>query len=136
MEEGMGMIKRHALSEENAPGFGRGMGMTSAEKPTTPMVGPSPHASHGRGGARSADGRVPGFPQDMWMPMDDEVARPETWGLPNNWSAALGGMMTLVRVLPPDRYEEIMALVKEVGPEDASSPAPAVQKAPEGGHHH
>ena len=41
-----------------------------------------------------------------------EVTKPETWGLPNDWSAALGGMMTLVRVLPPDKYDEIMAVVK------------------------
>jgi FtsP/CotA-like multicopper oxidase with cupredoxin domain len=105
MEEGMGMMKGHALSGENAPGFGRGMGMVTTEKPTSPMVGPTPHAMQGKR-------RVPGYPQDMWMPMDEEVTKPETWGLPNHWSAALGGMMTLVRVLPPDKYDEIMAVVK------------------------
>jgi hypothetical protein len=51
----------------------------------------------------------------MWMPMDDEVTKPETFGLPKDWSAALGGMMTLVRVLPPDKYEEITTLVRETG---------------------
>jgi len=51
----------------------------------------------------------------MWMPMDEDVTKPETFGLPRDWSAALGGMMTLVRVLPPDKYEEIMGLVKEAG---------------------
>jgi hypothetical protein len=64
----------------------------------------------------------------MWMPMDEEVAKPETYGLPNDWSAALGGMMTLVRVLPPDKYDEIMTLVKKAG----SSPAPARPAAPAG----
>ncbi|MCI0355254.1 MAG: copper oxidase [Acidobacteria bacterium] len=55
---------------------------------------------------------VPGFPQDafMEMGMDEAVAKPETHGLPENWSAMMMGMMTLVRVLPPDKYEEIMAL--------------------------
>jgi len=51
----------------------------------------------------------------MWMPMDEDVTKPETFWLPRDWSAALGGMMTLVRVLPPDKYEEIMGLVKEAG---------------------
>jgi hypothetical protein len=132
MEEGMGIMKGHALSEENAPGFGRGMGMAASERPVTPLVGRSPHAvpqaqdgghaGHGAapapggyGGARDGKPRVPGFPQDMWMPMDEEVAKPETFGLPKDWSAAMGGMMTLVRVLPPDKYEEIVTLVKETG---------------------
>ena len=114
MEEGMGIMKGNALSDENAPGFGRGMGMTAAEKPTSPMVGPTPHTMPGGHGG-PAGHSVPGFPQDMWMPMDEEVTKPETFGLPKDWSAALGGMMTLVRVLPPKEYDEIMALVKEMG---------------------
>jgi manganese oxidase len=115
MEEGMGVMRGHALSEENAPGFGRGMGMATAERETSALVGQSPHRAHGGGHAAGGVKRVPGFPQDMWMPMDDEVAKPETFGLPKDWSAALGGMMTLVRVLPPDKYEEITTLVRETG---------------------
>ena len=55
---------------------------------------------------------VPGFPQDAFteMPMDQAVAKPETQGLPTNWSAGMMGMMSLFRVLPPDQYDEIMAL--------------------------
>jgi manganese oxidase len=133
MEEGMGIMKGHVLSQENAPGFGRGMGMTTAEKPMTSMVGPSPHTQHGDGGAHNGKRRVPGFPQDMFMPMDEEVTKPETFGLPKDWSAALGGMMTLVRVLPPEKYDEIVALVKETGSDSApASPSPP---AP-GGHRH
>ena len=58
---------------------------------------------------------VPGFPQDafMEMGMDEAVAKPETHGLPRNWSAGMMGMMTLVRVLPPDKYDEIMALKRQ-----------------------
>lgn len=60
---------------------------------------------------------VPGFPQDafMEMGMDEAVAKPETYGLPMNWSAAMMGMMTLVRVLPPDKYDEIMAMKQKPG---------------------
>jgi len=55
---------------------------------------------------------VPGFPQDafMEMGMDAAVAKPETTGLSENWSAGMMGMMTVVRVLPPEKYAEIMAL--------------------------
>ena len=55
-------------------------------------------------------GSVKGFPQDafMEMGMDAAVDKPETYGLPPNWSAGMMGMMTLVRVLPDQQYEEIM----------------------------
>jgi len=64
----------------------------------------------------SKDGNsVPGFPQDAFMEgpmmaMDKDVDKPETYGLPAGWSGFVGGMMTLVRVLPPDKYEKIMDL--------------------------
>jgi len=56
---------------------------------------------------------VPGFPQDafMEMGMDAAVAKPETHGLPSNWSAGMMGMMTMVRVLPDNEYEQIQALI-------------------------
>jgi FtsP/CotA-like multicopper oxidase with cupredoxin domain len=68
---------------------------------------------------------VPGFPQDafMEMGMDAAVAKPETYGLPPNWSAGLMGMMSLVRVLPPAEYDEIMALKQR-----ASERKPADQR--------
>jgi FtsP/CotA-like multicopper oxidase with cupredoxin domain len=55
--------------------------------------------------------KVKGFPQDafMEMGMDAAVAKPETHGLPANWSAGMMGMMTLVRVLSDRDYDEIMA---------------------------
>ena len=57
---------------------------------------------------------VPGFPQDafMEMGMDEAVAKPETHGLPANWSAGMMGMMTLVRVLPEREYEDMMARIR------------------------
>jgi manganese oxidase len=53
---------------------------------------------------------VRGFPQDAFMDMglDEAVAKPENNGLPRNWSAMMMGMMTLVRVLPPDLYDLVM----------------------------
>jgi manganese oxidase len=60
---------------------------------------------------------IPGFPQDafMEMGMDDAVEKPETHGLPPNWSAGMMGMMTLVRVLPDKEYEEMMHRIKSPG---------------------
>jgi len=60
---------------------------------------------------------VPGFPQDafMEMAMDEVVGKPETYGLPKNWSAGMMGMMTMVRVLPDKEYDAIMARKKAVG---------------------
>jgi len=58
--------------------------------------------------------RIPGFPQDafMEMGMDEAVAKPETYGLPKNWSAGMMGMMTMVRVLPDKEYEEMQARIR------------------------
>jgi manganese oxidase len=63
---------------------------------------------------------VKGFPQDafMEMGMDEAVAKPETHGLPVNWSAGMMGMMTLIRVLPDDQYNEIMRRKNSVTPEE------------------
>jgi len=48
----------------------------------------------------------------MEMGMDEAVAKPETFGLPKNWSAGMMGMMTMVRVLPDKDYEEIQARIR------------------------
>jgi hypothetical protein len=47
------------------------------------------------------------------MIVDDDVARPETCGLAAGWTASMMGMMTLVRVLHEDKYDNIMAMIKE-----------------------
>jgi manganese oxidase len=57
---------------------------------------------------------VPGFPQDafMEMGMDELLQKPETHGLPRNWSAGMMGMMTMVRVLPAKEFTEIAGMKK------------------------
>src|SRR5262249_7814575 len=55
----------------------------------------------------------------------EAVAKPETYGLAPGWSGALMGMMTLVRVLPPDKYEEVMTKVREGRKEKPSQSQPA-----------
>jgi FtsP/CotA-like multicopper oxidase with cupredoxin domain len=61
------------------------------------------------GGAPN-QGMFPGYPQDMFMVMDDLVAKPETYGLRSGWSGGTMGMMTIVRVLPPDLFDKIQSL--------------------------
>ena len=64
--------------------------------------------------------RVPGFPQDAYMEnpnmaMDRAVAKPETWGMPPDWTEAIQGMMTVVRVVPPAMYDKIQQLRAQAG---------------------
>jgi hypothetical protein len=65
---------------------------------------------------------VPGFPQDafMEMGMDALVDRPETYGLPKNWSAGMMGMMTMVRVLPDKEFDEIQEKIRSRGEKEAA----------------
>jgi manganese oxidase len=68
---------------------------------------------HRHPSSTSDDGeKVPGFPQDafMEMGMDELIQKPETHRLPDNWSAGMMGMMTMVRVLPDKEFDEIMVM--------------------------
>jgi hypothetical protein len=55
------------------------------------------------------------------MAMDKEVDKPETYGLTPGWSGYVGGMMTLVRVLPPEQYEKVMELKAKQRAEERSN---------------
>jgi hypothetical protein len=61
---------------------------------------------------------VPNFPQDAYMEgpmmmMDEAVERPENYGLNPGWSGYMQGMMTFVRVLPPEKYDAVIARMKQ-----------------------
>jgi hypothetical protein len=61
---------------------------------------------------------VPNFPQDAYMEgpmmtMDAAVERPENYGLRPGWSGYMQGMMTFVRVLEPDRYDDVLSRMKQ-----------------------
>jgi len=116
MEAGMGMAEKgHALSEDRGPGMGRGMGISAdRERNTTHLVGATlGEHGHGEPGLSLAERRkVPGYPQDHWMPMDHLVDKPENQGLRPGWSGSLMGMMNLVRVLPPAQYKKLMAHIE------------------------
>jgi manganese oxidase len=134
MEQGMGMMGGgSATAAENGPSMGRGMGVGSAMSQATAngaiaaQVSPQ-SSSSSQQGAQAMPGMqmgqadvskdansVPGFPQDAFMEspamaMDAMVEKPETFGLRPGWSGYMQGMMTLIRVLPPERYDEIVNL--------------------------
>ena len=94
------------------------------------MVGPM---SHGAGAFPVDDPdkkKVPGYPQDMWMNLDYQVRpKAENHGLRAGWAAAMMGMMTLVRVLPPEKFDEIAKM-------KASGVLPASPAAMPGHEHH
>ncbi|HVS15346.1 MAG TPA: copper oxidase [Thermoanaerobaculia bacterium] len=118
MERGMGMLHGgHALSEENGPAMGRSLGAGNQETEVSTMArmqeGHEGHQGHGMSASPNAR-RVPGYPQDMYMVMDEAFAeKPETWGLRKGWTGGMMGMMTMIRVLPPAMFDRIQELERE-----------------------
>jgi hypothetical protein len=121
MASGMGMLtgSGNATSDNRGPSLGRGMGVGSTAESAAPN-GPLAQQGTMHDMAAMTDiakdaNSVPGFPQDAFMEspmmaMDKMVDKPETFGLPPGWSGYVGGMMTLVRVLPPDLYDRYLKL--------------------------
>jgi hypothetical protein len=132
MEEGMGILRDgRATSEDKGPGLGRGMGVGSTRDQTLgngarsaqtarqsmdDMPGMQPEGMQMGAPEVAKDANsVPGFPQDAFMEgpamaMDKLVEKPENYGLRPGWSGFMQGMMTFLRVLPPDMYDKVMAL--------------------------
>ena len=107
MSNGMGMLRQtRALGESLEPSLGRALGAGSErERPVT----------HAPLDAVSGAEQVPGFPQDMFMVMDEMIDTPETRGLRPTWTGGMMGMMTLVRVLEPEVFDEIQAEIDRTG---------------------
>jgi len=135
MEEGMGVIRQaNALSEELGPSLGRGLGLAAdSERATSNLVGPviaqaQQPPGHERHGTTDPamdmypkddpeKKKIPGYPQDMWMPMDEMFNdKPENYGLRKGWSGAMMGMMTLVRVVSEEVFDKIMDLKSKQPP--------------------
>jgi FtsP/CotA-like multicopper oxidase with cupredoxin domain len=127
MNTGMGMLQGSAgapMGDDYGTSLGRGMGVGSTTDMATAngplgqqkmaMPGMADMASDVSANANS----VPGFPQDAYMEgpamaMDQMVEKPENYGLRPGWSGYMMGMMTFLRVLPPDRYDEVIARMKQ-----------------------
>ncbi|MGH9352558.1 MAG: hypothetical protein ACRD2G_10415 [Terriglobia bacterium] len=133
------------LGEDYGPGLGRGLGVGSTNDQPVGNTPLSPEkanaamqtADHSMSGMQQGGtpisgtsmkvdispnaNSVPGFPQDAYMEgpmmaMDQAVWKPENYGLRPGWSGFMQGMMTLVRVLPPDEYNKIMELKNQRQP--------------------
>ena len=115
MTSGMGIVTGRALSDAAGPAFGRTIGTgAEAERPAAnmPHGEQQPAFMQPQRGAPN-DGMFPGYPQDMFMVMDDAVAKPETYGLRPGWTGGTMGMMTIVRVLKPELFDKIAELKAE-----------------------
>ncbi len=157
MTDGMGMLKKgDALSEEFGPALGRGLGMSAdRDRATSHLVSngqatdstqaaPATSQQGHEGHTMPKPGdpmemypkndpekkKVPGYPQDMWMVMDEVIPpKPENYGLRKGWTGSMMGMMTLVRVVKPEVYDKIMELRK------AEEGKPKTKKPAAGAHH-
>ncbi len=115
MESGMGIVTGSALGESARPALGRTIGVgAEAERSTTnlPLAGGQP-SSFLQSGRTDQPSLFPGYPQDMFMVMDEAVAKPETYGMRRGWSGGTMGMMTVVRVLKPELFDKIHELKAE-----------------------
>jgi hypothetical protein len=109
MEAGMGIHQGHALGEAGGAALGRAVNIgADTERMVSNMPMPQPAAV----GAPNA-GMFPGYPQDMFVLMDELVAKPETHGLRPGWTAGTMGMMTIIRVITPELFDTIEALKAE-----------------------
>ena len=115
MTSGMGIVTGGALSENAGPAFGRTLGTgADAERPmpNMPLGAQQPTVVPPQREAPNKD-MFPGYPQDMFMVMDEAVAKPETYGLRPGWTGSTMGMMTIVRVLTPELFDKIAELKAE-----------------------
>ena len=91
-----------ALQQRNLDAFDMSQGSMKTQMDET-----SPNANN-----------VPNFPQDAYMEgpmmnMDKLVEKPENLGLRPTWSRFMQGMMTFVRVLPPEQYDKVVAAMRD-----------------------
>ena len=117
MTAGMGIIEGAALGDAAGPAFGRTINVGAEAERAVSNMPParSPQVTFMQPGRAEAPnpGMYPGYPQDMFMVMDDMVAKPETYGMRRGWSGGTMGMMTVVRVLEPALFDKIQALKAE-----------------------
>jgi manganese oxidase len=142
MNQGMGMLNGTPgvpMGDDYGPGLGRGLGVGSSSDQVvangTMSANTAQHGMQGmsQGGAAGKHGMamnanvskdanyIPGFPQDAFMEgpmmaMDKAVERPQNHGLRPGWSGFMQGMMSFVRVLPPDQYDKVMEQVRQGAP--------------------
>jgi hypothetical protein len=114
----MGMIdlgRGTTMREELGPSLGRGMGeQTGSDRAV--RNGPA-------GREKDPRHKMPGYPQDMrdmhGMYSEAELKKinnPLTRGMRRNWYDGVEALMTVLRVLPPDRYDKVISGKGDVAP--------------------
>jgi manganese oxidase len=139
MNTGMGMLQGAPgvpLGDAYGPAVGRGLGGVGNSSDMNSTNGPlfeqqakaaMPGMRNGMEGMQTGEtqvdvtpnaNNVPNFPQDAYMEgpmmmMDAAVDRPENYGLKPGWSGYMQGMMTFVRVLEPDKYDDVISRMRQ-----------------------
>ena len=117
MTSGLGIVEGRATGASAGAAFGRDINIGARGDravPNIPLPAGSPPTFMQPGRVEAPnEGMFPGYPQDMFMVMDDMVAKPETYGLRRGWSGGTVGMMTIVRVLQPELFDKIQELKAE-----------------------
>ncbi len=111
-------IKLSELQQRNLDAFDMSDNSMQAQRSET-----SPNANN-----------VPNFPQDAYMEgpmmnMERLVEKPENLGLRPNWSRFMQGMMTFVRVLPPEQYDQVVSAMR--GANRPGDPYASIYTAPD-----
>ncbi len=140
MANSMGML---SLGRGSSP-LGE-LGPTTSGRGTGEQTGDERGVRNGPGmGGRAKDPgyKVPGYPQDMMDMMGmhppehvKKFNKPETRGMRRSWFTGVEGLMTVIRVLPPDLYDKVVTGKGEVEP-GASTPGAGPGEMPgmHGGH--
>ena len=119
MGNSMGMLnlgRGEPLHAALGPAFGRGLGEQITEE-IARRNGNYPRREKDPGYA------TPGYPQDMMEMMGmhppehvKRINKPETRGMRRPWFTGVEGLMTVLRVLPPDLYDKVVSGKGEVAP--------------------
>jgi FtsP/CotA-like multicopper oxidase with cupredoxin domain len=131
------------------PSLGRSMGeQTSMDRTVGNMaVMPPMPAMPSMGGGRMAHGmsgrRVPGSPVGMldmpaqWTPEQlGKLNKRETRGMRSDWYTGVEGLFTVVRILPPDLFDQVMSGHGEIPPGASIPGGDVVAGSGEAHHHH
>ncbi len=136
-------------SEAFGPSLGRSMGeQTGSERAVGTMTvmprqagAAGGHGGHAAMGRDASGRRVPGFPAGMmdmpaeWTPEQLwKLNKPETRGMRRDWYAGVEGLMTVVRILPPDLFDQVMAGRGDVPPGASTPGVGPGPVGPHGGH--
>jgi FtsP/CotA-like multicopper oxidase with cupredoxin domain len=117
MTTGMGIVEGRATADSAGAAFGRDVSVGAGGDRAVPNLplAPNPRGIFMQPTPAEAPnaGMFPGYPQDMFMVMDNLVAKPETYGMRPGWSGGTMGMMTVVRVLQPEMFDKIQELKAE-----------------------